>query len=121
MRSFRSALAFRVAVQALAAAVVVLAGAALYLRVLLLSNVDSSLFEVAELQAPQLETSGDVIRMGAGPVIASGAAVSTPQFWAQLVSAGGQPGPLSSNLHDSLPVPSRALETAQRGNIGFET
>ena len=51
MRSFRSALALRVALQALGVAVVVLAGATLYLRFHLFSNLDSTLLEIAQLES----------------------------------------------------------------------
>ena len=50
MRSFRSALALRVAVQALALSAVVLVGATLLLRAYLLSAVDSSLRGIAEIE-----------------------------------------------------------------------
>ncbi|HWN81927.1 MAG TPA: hypothetical protein VNM87_07520, partial [Candidatus Udaeobacter sp.] len=51
MRSFRSALALRVAVQALVLSAVVLVGATVILRAYLLSAVDASLRGIAELEA----------------------------------------------------------------------
>ena len=51
MRSFRSALALRVAVQALVLTAVVLVGATLLLRGYLISAVDASLRGIAEIEA----------------------------------------------------------------------
>ena len=49
MRSFRSALALRVAAQALLLTAAVAAGATLLLRARLLSAVDATLLEIAEI------------------------------------------------------------------------
>ena len=119
MRSFRSALAIRVAVQALAAAVVILAGAALYLRVLLLQNLDASLLEVAQLdtQYGANETSEE-FRFSSQPMAP---AVGAHKTWAQLLSQSGVPTVRSSNLHESLPVALRAVEIARRTGAAFVT
>ncbi|HEV8598660.1 MAG TPA: ATP-binding protein [Gemmatimonadales bacterium] len=122
MRSFRSALAFRVAVQALGVAVVALVGATLYLRGLLLSNIDASLLEVAQLQAQYgaSRASGE-FRFGAGPILPTVGSVPAHESWAQVLSEDGVPIVRDDKLRAALPVPTRALETARRGQIGFAT
>ncbi|HEV8357415.1 MAG TPA: ATP-binding protein [Gemmatimonadales bacterium] len=121
MRSFRSALALRVAVQALVLAVVVVAGATLVLRASLLAGVDVSLREVAEVEARggatltsnQFQFRPDIFALGdPRPVL---------RPWAQLLSFDGTPGARSGNLTESLPVPRRALGRARQGLVGFET
>jgi two-component system OmpR family sensor kinase len=120
VKSFRSALALRVAVQALGAALVALAGAALYLRVLLLGNVDASLLEVAQLEAQYgaSQSSGE-FRFRTEPMFPTVGTVSAHQSWAQLLGEDGKPLARSANLHEALPVPRQALEAARRGQVGF--
>jgi two-component system OmpR family sensor kinase len=119
MRSFRSALAFRVAVQALGAAVAVLAGAALYLRVLLLSNLDTSLLEVAQIEAQSGAQQGSTdFRFSAAPLLPP---VGAHQYWAQLVSPNGLPGDRSGNLHQALPVFLPKVAEARRTGAAFMT
>ena len=121
MRSFRSALALRVAVQALVLAAVVVAGATLLLRATLLAGVDVSLREVAEVEATggatltssQFAFHPDIFALGdPRPVL---------RPWAQLLSFEGAPGARSANLTEPLPVPRRALARARQGLVGFET
>jgi two-component system OmpR family sensor kinase len=121
MRSFRSALALRVAVPVLGAAILVLAGAALYLRVLLLSNLDSSLIEIARIEA----------LYGADPHSGAFRFLADPQArpeerpvrksWTQLIDRIGTPGVRGANLHEALPVPLHALERARLSGAGFAT
>jgi len=121
MRSFRSALALRVAVQALGVAIVVLAGATLYLRVLLLANLDSSLLEIARLEA-QFGTDGSGgfrFRQDA-PMGATGS-VPVHLSWTQLLGPDGVPLARSGNLHEALPIPPAALHAAREGRPGFAT
>jgi len=122
MRSFRSALALRVAVQALGVAVVVLAGATLYLRVLLLRNIDASLLEIARLEA-QYGTDQGTGRFRFRPESPVGAVTSVPVHvsWAQLLGPDGTILARSGNLHEPLPVPPSALDAARKGNTGFAT
>lgn len=122
MRSFRSALALRVAFQALGVAVVVLAGATLYLRVLLLSNLDASLLELARLGAQYgADPGGSAFHFRPEPPAAFSAPVAVHQSWEQLLNASGEPLDRSGNLHEAMPVPLRALESARRGRAGFAT
>jgi two-component system, OmpR family, sensor kinase len=122
MKSFRSALALRVAVQALGAALVALVGAALYLRVLLLSNVDASLLEVAQLEAQFGVSQGSAeFRFSREPMFPTVGTVSAHQSWAQLIGADGKPLGRSSNLHQPLPVALRAVEAARRTGAAFVT
>jgi two-component system OmpR family sensor kinase len=123
MRSFRSALALRVTAQALVLALVLLVGATIFLRSNLISSIDASLIQSAEIQA---ETGADSItrefrfpsrqltpnqREGGGPLFP----------WAQVLSVEGAPGARSPNLAGPLPVPPRALESARKGSIGRAT
>jgi len=122
MRSFRSALALRVAVQALGVAVVVLAGATLYLRVLLLSNVDASLLEIARLEAQYGADQGNGgFRFRPESPVAAAAPVAVHHSWAQLLSSEGATLGRSGNLHEPMPVPLGALEAARNGRTGFAT
>jgi len=119
MKSFRSALAIRVAAQALVAAVVILAGAALYLRVLLLANLDASLLEVAQLDAQfGADETSEEFRFSSQPM---GPAVGAHKTWAQLLSKSGVPTFRSANLHESLPVALHAVEIARRTGYAFVT
>src|SRR5690349_14383214 len=119
MKSFRSALAIRVAAQALVAAVVILAGAALYLRVLLLANLDASLLEVAQLEAQfGADETSEEFRFSSQPMAP---AVGAHKTWAQLLSKSGVPAFRSGNLHESLPVELHAVEVARRTGSAFVT
>lgn len=119
MKSFRSALAIRVAAQALVAAVVILAGAALYLRVLLLANLDASLLEVAQLDAQfGADETSEEFRFSSQPMAP---AVGAHKTWAQLLSKSGVPTFRSANLHESLPVALHAVEVARRTGSAFVT
>lgn len=119
MRSFRSALALRVAVQALGVAVIVLIGATLLLRFYLISSLDSSLLETAEIEAQSGATLASPefhFRPRAFPAVSWDSGRLLP--WAQLLTQDGRPTTLSANLTEPLPVPPGALEAAQRGRVG---
>lgn len=123
MRSFRSALALRVAVQALVLSAVVLVGATVILRAYLLSAVDASLRGIAELEAQTGASKTDdkfIFHTGSIPRAPS---EPTPQLspWAQLISANGTPQLWSTNLPSPLPVPRRATEDARQGGISYAT
>jgi two-component system, OmpR family, sensor kinase len=123
MRSFRSALALRVTAQALVLAIVLLVGAVFFLRGNLVSSIDASLIQSAEIQAEAggnpatsefrfpTHQLGLAEREGGGELFP----------WAQVISLEGTPSARSPNLSGSLPVPARALETARRGDIGRAT
>lgn len=123
MKSFRSALALRVTVQALALAVVLLVGATFLLRSNLLSSIDASLIQSAEIQAESgVGPSAGEFRFPAQeltPAEREGGGALFP--WAQTLVADGTPGARSRNLSGTLPVPARALETARKGSLGRAT
>jgi two-component system OmpR family sensor kinase len=123
MRSFRSALALRVAAQALVLVAVLAAGAMLLLRSRLISSLDAALLEVAEVEANAATTAASAefhFRPGSFrklEVDSSPAMVPS----AQLLTADGAPVARSANLSEDLPVPPRALAAALRGAVGYET
>lgn len=123
MRSFRSALALRVTAQALVLAMVLLVGATFFLRSNLISSIDASLIQSAEIQA---EAGGDSVtsefRFPSRQLTPSEREGGGPLFpWAQVLAVDGTPGARSPNLAGPLPVPARALETARHGSIGRAT
>lgn len=117
MRSFRSALALRLSVQAAVLAMAVLGGATLLLRSNLISSVDSSLTQIAEIEADAgaSDPSGDFNFHAPSQ---TGAELAP---WAQLLAPTGAPLARSGNLNGALPIPVRALESARRGGIGRAT
>ncbi len=122
MRSFRSALALRVAVQALGVAVLVLVGATLFLRLYLISSLDASLLETAEVEAQTGATlaSPDFhFRPRAFPAVSWESSDLLP--WAQLLTVDGRPAALSANLTVPLSIPAQALREAQDGRVGVAT
>ena len=122
MRSFRSALALRVSVQALGVAVIVLVGATLYLRVLLLSNLDVGLLELAQLEARYGANLPNAEFFPPEPMFPPTSPTVEPhQSWAQMLGHDGALGVRSANLHEPLPVPPTALRIAQSGGVGFAT
>ncbi|HSE52031.1 MAG TPA: hypothetical protein VLB00_07560, partial [Gemmatimonadales bacterium] len=117
MRSFRSALALRVAVQALALSAVVLVGATLLLRAYLLSAVDSSLRGIAEIEGQTgASKTTDAFTFHTGTVPRD-ADDPRPELtpWAQLLSLDGTPEEWSTNLSAPIPVPSKAVEEGRQG------
>jgi two-component system OmpR family sensor kinase len=123
MRSFRSALALRVMIQALALAIVLLVGATFLLRTNLLSSVDASLILSAEIQAEAGKgaSSGDLrfTPQELTPAEREGGWALYP--WGQTLTLEGTPVVRSRNLSGTLPVPTKALEAAQKGSIGRAT
>lgn len=121
MRSLRTTLALRVGLGTLALALVLGLGAVLVLRARLLSNLDASLLELAELESA----------FGADSITAEFRFRSTHfrppdaendrEFWAQLLSSDGLPLVLSANLGAPLPVPDHALRSASTGKPSFTT
>jgi len=119
MKSFRSALALRVTVQALVLAIVLLVVATFLLRANLLSSVDASLIQSAEIQAEAGVTAGGTFRFPAQELAPADREGGGPLFpWAQTITLDGNPGVRSANLSGTLPVPARAFEDARRGAIG---
>jgi len=123
MRSFRSALALRVAVQALVLSAMVLVGGTLILRAYLISAADASLRGIAEIEAQSgADTANDRFIFHTR-TIPRGPADPAPQLgaWAQLLAPDGTPQIWSSNLKAPIPVPGRAMQDARRGRISFAT
>ncbi len=121
MRSFRSALALRVTMQAVVLAIVLLVGATFLLRTNLLSSVDASLIQSAEIEA-EAGVSGNEFRFpaqGLTPTDREGGGALFP--WGQVLTLEGKPGVRSGNLSGTLPVPVKALEAARTGSIGRAT
>jgi signal transduction histidine kinase len=121
MRSLRTTLALRVGLGTLALALVLGLAGVLFLRARLLSNLDASLLELAELESA----------FGADSISAEFHFRSTHfrppdaqndrEFWAQLLSSDGLPLVLSANLSAPLPVPEPALQSASAGRPAFTT
>jgi len=121
MRSFRSALALRAALQALALAILLLLAGTFLVRQYLMSLVDSSLLEIAEIEGRMGVTPGSTafaFRPGDFP-IRTGGASQTLNPWAQLLDAGGRQLERSANLRDSIPVPAHAVQEAAAGRVGI--
>ena len=123
MRSFRSALALRVAVQALLLSVVVLVGATLLLRRYLLSAVDNSLRGTAEIEARSgTDSTSGAFAFRTGPFPRT---LNDPRpeltTSMQLLKRNGSVRIRSGNLGADLPVPEAAAEAARRGEIAFAT
>jgi two-component system OmpR family sensor kinase len=119
MRSFRSALALRAALQALALAIILLLAGTFLLRQYLVSMVDSALLEIAEIEGRIGVTPGSpafVFRPGDFPVRTSDAS-HTLNPWAQLIDASGRQLERSANLRDSIPIPGGALQDAVAGRV----
>jgi two-component system OmpR family sensor kinase len=123
MRSFRSALALRVAVQALVLSAVVLVGATLILRAYLLSAVDASLRGIAEIEAQSGTSKTDAqftFHTGTFPRAPTDP-VQQLSPWAQLLAPDGRPQVWSTNLPAAMPVPRRAALEARQGGVSFAT
>jgi len=119
MRSFRSALALRAALQALALAIILLLAGTFLLRQYLVSMVDSALLEIATIEGRIGVTPGSpsfAFRPEDFPV-RTGDALHTLNPWAQLIDARGKQLERSANLRDSIPVPRGALADAVAGRV----
>jgi len=123
MKSFRSALALRVTVQALVLAITLLVGAIFLLRTNLLSSVDASLIQVAEIQAEAgvRASSGEFHFPSEDFGLAERERGGAMLPWTQVLTPDGKVAARSGNLAGTLPVPVHALETARKGAIGRAT
>ncbi|NOT09439.1 MAG: hypothetical protein HOP28_14710 [Gemmatimonadales bacterium] len=119
MRSFRTTLALGVALQALVLVALVLAGAALLLRITLLRSIDASLLEIAQVETQIGNAQGGAAFAFHEFPFPPGAGASSPRLtrWAQLLSDAGTAVARSRNLDSMIPVPSGAFEAARRGEI----
>lgn len=116
MRSFRSALALRVAIQALVLSAVVLVGATLILRAYLVSAVDASLRGIAQIEAQTgASQTSDEFTFHTG-TLPRGPTDPAPLLspWEQLLKLDGTPQAWSTNLNAPLPVPAKAMQEARR-------
>jgi signal transduction histidine kinase len=122
MRSFRTTLALRVGLGTLALALVLALGGMLFLRARLLSNLDASLLELAELESAY---GADSVSAGFQFRQRHFRRPDFPgerEFWAQLLSSEGLPLVLSANLSAPLPIPDQAaLGTAALNQPSFTT
>jgi signal transduction histidine kinase len=106
MRSFRSALALRVAIQALLVSAVVLVGGTLLLRGYLLSSVDESLTAVAEQEAAaDADSVTGRFTLRTGVLLRGDVASAVVTTGVQILNARGEPVSWSSNLSRPMPVP----------------
>lgn len=121
MRSFRTTLALRVGLGTLALALLLGLGGVLFLRARLLSNMDTSLQEIAELEsafgADSITPEFHFRSTHFLPPIGA----NDREFWAQLLSSDGLPLVLSSNLAAPLPVPEHTVQAASAGRPSFTT
>jgi two-component system OmpR family sensor kinase len=121
MRSFRSTLAFRVGLGALAVSLLLGLGALVFLRGRLLASLDASLLEQADLEAAYgADSLTAEFRFRSDRLRAPPSRLERG-FWAQLLSSEGLPLLLSSNLSAPLPVPREALRAANAGRPAFAT
>lgn len=117
MRSFRSALALRAALQALALAIILLLAGTVLLRRYLVSMVDGSLLELAGIEArigAQPGSAAFVFRPQDFPAGEAGTAAGP---WAQLLDSTGQELERSGNLTEPMALPPGALATARAGEV----
>jgi len=123
VRSFRAALAFRVAlgVMALLAAAGVVS--VLALRTILYHQLDGTLLHLAEVEAQAgSATSGSDFQFHEGVLLAAKEGPSVELIrYAQLWSHDGLPGVRSRNLATDLQLPAAALAMAEAGRIATVT
>jgi two-component system OmpR family sensor kinase len=100
-----------------------LVGATFLLRTNLLSSVDASLIQSAEIQAEAgAGASVGDFRFPTQELIPNEREGGGARFpWAQTLTLDGRAVARSAHLAGTLPVPARALETARRGSIGLAT
>ncbi len=123
MRSFRTTLALRVGLGALAGAGLLGLAAVVFLKDRLLDSLDESLIKLAELEAAygadslsaEFHFRSDHFRFPGA------AGEEEPAFWAQLLSSDGIPLVLSANLAAPLPIPESGLAAANRGDLAIVT
>lgn len=121
MRSFRSILALRVGLGAWGISILLGLGGLALLRGRLVSSLDSSLLEQAELEtaygadsvSAEFHFRSDRLRVPPARLERG--------FWAQLLNRDGTPLLLSANLARPLPVPAEALRESQAGHPSFAT
>lgn len=123
MRSFRVALAHRMALGAFALFVTVSVASVLALRSILRRQLDDTLLHIAEVEAQAgAATTGSDFQFHEGVLLAAreGPATELTRY-AQLWTSDGRPLVRSRNLAADLDLPPSALAAARRGAIGWAT
>ncbi len=121
MRSFRSILALRVGLGILGVSLVLVLAAFLVIRSRLLSTLDGSLLDLAELEAANGADSTSAEFHFRSERLRQPKADSQHVVWAQLLSREGTPLVLSANLGAPLAVPTEALGRSNQGQPVFVT
>ncbi len=119
MRSFRSILALRVGLGTLAVALMLVLGAFLVLRARMLSTLDDSLLDLAELESAYGTDSVSSEFHFRSERLRRPSTGAPHEVWAQLLSREGTPLVLSPNLVSPLAVPAVALQQTHGGEPAF--
>ncbi len=117
MRSFRSALALRAALQALALAIILLLAGSLLLRRYLVSMVDASLLELAGIEARIGARPGSEAFIFRSQDFPSGPVGEAQGPWARLLDSTGAELERSTNLEGDMALPPAAVATARVGQV----
>jgi two-component system OmpR family sensor kinase len=121
MRSFRSVLALRVGLGTLVVALLLVFGAFLVVRARMLSSLDGSLLDLAELEATYGVDSGSAEFNFRSERFGRPRRDFAREIWAQLLTREGTPLLLSGNLASPLTVPADALQRSHEGRPAFAT
>jgi two-component system OmpR family sensor kinase len=123
MKSFRTALAFRVALGVLALLAAAGVVSVLALRTILYRQLDGTLLHLAEVEAQAgAATSGSEFQFHEGVLLAARESPSVELIrYAQLWSHGGEPVVRSRNLSADLELPAFALREATAGHVATFT
>lgn len=123
MKSFRTALAFRMAIGGLALFAAVGVLSVLALRTILNSQLDGTLLRLAEIEAQAgAAAAGPEFQFHEGVLLAAreGPTVELTRY-AQLWTSDGRPVVRSRNLAFDLDLPRGALDAAKRNQVGWAT
>ena len=123
MRSFRLALALRVALSALGLFALLGVASVIALRSMLYRQLDSTLLHIAEIEAQAgAATVGSDFEFHEGVLLgARESPIPELTRYAQLWTSDGEPLVRSKNLSSNLLLSPDALAAAQRGTVGWNT
>ncbi len=123
MRSFRAALALRLALAGLVLFLAVGAACVLALRTILYYQLDGTLLHLAEVEAQAgAATRGSDFEFHEGVLLAAREAPSAELTrYAQLWTRDGRPLVRTRNLPTDLELPADAFRAAQNGRVGWAT
>ena len=123
MRSFRAALALRLALGGLVLFLSVGVACVLALRTILYRQLDGTLLHLAEVEAQAgAAVSGSEFEFHEGVLLAAREAPSAELTrYAQLWTREGRPLVRTRNLPDNLELPADAFRAAQGGQVGWAT